>query len=158
MQTHDKGRYTPGVLSGRPLAFVLLAWSLLRIIAKTLTGRVTGLVQFHRNYAAEQLAPISKDERRTLAQFSSCIACGRCDVGEANRISESNGEYPGLMQLVLASTRNIPDYDAAARGFAHVPEEELDRKVNRCPVRFPFSQLASFVRKKTSQDGSDRDA
>ena len=158
MRAADKNGYAPGVLSGRPLAFVLLAWSLLRIIVKTLTGRVTGLVQFHRNYSAERLAPISKDERLTLAQFSSCIACGRCDVGEAKRISQSNGEYPGLMQLVLASTRNIPDYDAAARAFAHVPDEELNRKVTRCPVRFPFAQLAAFVRKKSSQDGSDHHA
>jgi hypothetical protein len=126
----------------------LLAWSLLRVIFKALTARVTGLEQFHRNYGAERLAPISRDERATLARFSSCIACGRCDFGEGERMSQSGGEYPGLMQLVLASTRNIPDYDAAARGFSHVPDEVLRKKVARCPVRFPFAMLAAFVRRK----------
>lgn len=121
---------------------------------KALTKRVTGLAQFHANYAAERLAPISEDERKTLAQFSSCIACGRCDFGEAQRMSESQGEYPGLMQLVLASTRNIPDYDAAARGFTHVPNEVLRLKVQRCPVRFPFERLASFVQQKNRQQAA----
>jgi hypothetical protein len=136
-----------GVLSGRALAAALLLWSLLKVVFRTLfTKQPPGLSIFHENYGTEGLEPIDPDEREALTRFSRCIACGRCDLGEAERIASSGGEYPGLMQLVIASTRNMPDYDAAARGFAHVPEEVLRSKVRRCPVRIPFDELAAFVR------------
>jgi succinate dehydrogenase/fumarate reductase-like Fe-S protein len=112
------------------------------------TKPVPGLQQFHDNYDAEGLRAIDAGERDQMERFSSCIACGRCDLGEADRIAASEGEYPGLMQLVLASSRSMPDYDAAARAFAHVPQGVLRRKVARCPTRVPFPALAAFVRAK----------
>src|SRR5687767_5760981 len=106
------------MLSGRALSLALLAWSLVRVIAKLLfTRQPPGLVRFQENYGSEGLQPIRPEERAQLERFSRCIACGRCDVGEAERMAASGGEYPGLMQMVLASTRNIPDFDAAARSF-----------------------------------------
>jgi len=61
-------------------------------------------------------------------------------------VAASRGAYPGLMQLVLASTRSMPDFDAAARAFSHVPDTVLECKVARCPVQVPFPELARFVR------------
>jgi hypothetical protein len=146
MSTKDSG---VGVLSGRALALALLAWSFLKVLAKLLfTRQPPGLERFHENYDTEGLAPIDPDERDAIERFSACIACGRCDLGEAERIAASRGQYPGLMQLVLASSRSMPDYDAAARGFAHVPEDVLAEKVARCPVAIPFPELAAFVRAK----------
>lgn len=140
------------MLSGRPLALVLLAWSLVRVIARLLfTKQPPGLEQFHDNYGSEGLNRIDREERDELERFSRCIACGRCDVGEGTRIAESAGQYPGLMQLVLASSRSMPDYDAALVGFGHVPERVLQLKTRRCPVRLPFAQLAAFVRAKAPQ-------
>lgn len=140
---------SPGVLSGRALAFVLLGWSLVKVVLKLLLTRETpGLEQFHDNYGSEGLAAITKPERDALERFSRCIACGRCDLGEASRIEKSRGQYPGLMQLVLASTRSMPDYDAALQGFAHVPDSVLRGKTLRCPVTLPFLELAEFVRAK----------
>lgn len=137
----------PPVLSGRALALALLGWSLVKVVAQNLfTKRKPGLELFVENYGAEGLGAIDRDERAMMARFSGCIACGRCDIGEAERIQASDGAYPGLMQLVLASTRSMPDYDAAARGFAHVPNEVLERKEASCPVGIPFADLASFVR------------
>jgi succinate dehydrogenase/fumarate reductase-like Fe-S protein len=137
------------VVSGRALALVILAWSLIKVVAKLLfTKQPPGLMVFHDNYGSEGLSAIEPAERDDLEQFSRCIACGRCDHGEAERIATSRGEYPGLMQLVLASTRSMPDYDAAARGFAHIPEETLGEKTQICPVRIPFRRLAEFVRAK----------
>ena len=137
------------MLSGRALAIALLGWSLVRVVAKTLfTKQEPGLATFLENYGADGLRPIDPDERERLERFSRCIACGRCDVGEAERIIASGGAYPGLMQLVLASTRNMPDYDAALRGFDHVPEDVLRAKVAVCPVAIPFDELAAFVRAK----------
>ncbi|MBW2455328.1 MAG: hypothetical protein JRI68_12490 [Deltaproteobacteria bacterium] len=137
------------MLSGRALALALLFWSLVRVVARLLfTKQPPGLEQFHGNYGSEGLRAIDKSERDSLASFSRCIACGRCDFGEAERIASSDGQYPGLMQLVLASSRSMPDFDAAARGFDHVPESVLHRKVRRCPVSIPFPVLAEFVRAK----------
>ena len=142
-----------GVLSGFALAVALLAWSLLRVVFRNLfTKPPPGLEVFHDNYGTEGLAPIDRDERQALARFSRCIACGRCDVGEGERVAASDGEYPGLMQLVIASTRSMPDYDAAARGFAHVPGDVLRAKEPRCPVRIPFAELARFVRARAGED------
>jgi hypothetical protein len=138
-----------GVLSGRPLAAALLAWSLLTVIFRALfTKQPPGLQVFHENYGTDGLEPIDASEREALGRFSRCIACGRCDIGEGQRIAASDGEYPGLMQLVLGSTRSMPDFDAAARGFAHVPSDVLRSKVRRCPVRIPFAELAAFVQAK----------
>lgn len=121
----------------------------MRVILRLLfTKQAPGLEKFHDNYDADGLAPVTADERETMTQYSGCIACGRCDVGESERIAKSDGQYPGLMQLVLASTRSMPDYDAAARGFSFIPDDVLREKVARCPARIPFVELASFVRAK----------
>ena len=136
------------MLSGRALALVVLAWSLLKVLVGRLFGRKTGLPLFHENYDADGLPALEPEERERVASFSRCIACGRCDVGEADRISASNGEYPGLMTIVLSSSRSMPDYDAAARSLAHVPVEVLAQKEEICPTRVPFVELARFVRSK----------
>lgn len=138
-----------GVLSGRALAAWLLGTSLVRVILRLLfTKQAPGLERFRDNYDADGLAPVTEEEREAMTRYSGCIACGRCDVGESARIAASDGQYPGLMQLVLASTRSMPDYDAAARGFSFVPDDVLRAKVRRCPARIPFDDLAAFVRDK----------
>ncbi len=140
------------MLSGRPFALVLLAWSLFKVIVKQLFGRPRpGIAQFHENYDGDGLRALDQGERERLARFSGCVACGRCDVGEAERVVASRGQYPGLMQLVLASSRSMPDYDAAARGFSFVPEAVLRQKSAACPARIPFAELAAFVRAKSSK-------
>lgn len=63
-------------------------------------------------------------------------------------MAASNGAYPGLMQLVLASSRSMPDFDAAVRGFAFVPDDVLRTRSAVCPTRVPFAELASFVREQ----------
>jgi len=137
------------VLSGRALAFVILAWSLVRVLARRLFTRPPpGLTLFRAHYGSEGLAPIDRDERDVLERVSRCIGCGRCDLGEGQRMAASAGRYPGLMQLVLASSRSMPDFDAARRGFDVVPEPVLRDKVARCPVRLPFPDLAAFVGRK----------
>ncbi|MCA9625005.1 MAG: hypothetical protein KC731_38535 [Myxococcales bacterium] len=138
-----------GVLSGRALAAFLLSWSFLKVVLRSLfTKPPPGLQVFHENYGTEGLQPIEAEEREVMERFSRCIACGRCDLGEGSRIAASRGAYPGLMPLVLAATRSMPDYVAAARGFAHVPVEVLRAKARTCPVRIPFEALAEFVAKK----------
>lgn len=138
-----------GVLSGRALAAWLLGTSLVRVIVRLLfTKQAPGLEEFHENYGEDGLLAVTEEERQTMTRYSGCIACGRCDVGESERMAESEGQYPGLMQLVLASTRSMPDYDAAAKGFSYIPEEVLRAKVRLCPARIPFAELAAFVQAK----------
>ena len=154
----------PPVLSGRALALALLGWSFIKVLARLLfTKQTPGLEVFVQNYGVEGLTAIDREERESLVRFSRCIACGRCDVGEGERIIASRGAYPGLMRLVLASTRSMPDYDAALRGFAHVPLTVLREKEAICPVGIPFEALAEFVRAHAPAparllDGADRAA
>lgn len=138
------------MLSGRALALVILAWSLVKVAIDRLFGAKTGLALFHENYGPDRLAPVDAIERARMASFSRCIACGRCDLGEADRIARSNGRYPGMMALVLASSRSMPDYDAASVAFAEVPEDVLEKKEAVCPTGVPFSDLARFVKAKAA--------
>jgi succinate dehydrogenase/fumarate reductase-like Fe-S protein len=138
------------VVSGRVLALTVLAWSLVKMTVQRLFGEKTGLALFHENYDADRLPPVDADERAKLAGFSRCIACGLCDVGEAPRIAASKGSYPGLMTIVLASSRSMPDFDAAKLALDHVPEEVLAQKEAICPTGVPFVELARFVRAKAA--------
>ncbi|XXY49535.1 hypothetical protein WME91_00070 [Sorangium sp. So ce269] len=136
------------MLSGRALALAVLAWSFLKVVVRRLFDGPSGLALFHENYDADRLPPLSPAERAALPGFSRCIACGRCDLGEAERIAASRGAYPGLMTVVLASSRSMPDFDAAALALAHVPEAVLAEKERICPTGVPFRELARFVRSK----------
>ncbi len=136
------------MLSGRVLALVVLAWSLIKVLIARLFGQKTGLPLFHENYDADGLPALDATERERMPQFERCIACGRCDIGEAERIATSGGRYAGLMPIVLASTRNMPDYEAALDALAFIPETELVRKEKVCPTGVPFVELAKFVRSK----------
>ncbi|WP_437563759.1 hypothetical protein [Sorangium sp. So ce542] len=138
------------MLSGRALALAVLAWSLLKVVVRRLFDGPSGLALFRENYDADGLPPLSPAERAALPGFSRCIACGRCDLGEAERIAASRGAYPGLMTVVLASSRSMPDFDAAALALSHVPEAVLAEKEQTCPTAVPFRELARFVRSKAS--------
>jgi hypothetical protein len=142
------------VVSGRALALTVLAWSLLKVVVRRLFDGPTGLAQFRENYDADRLPPVTPAERDALPRFSRCIACGRCDLGEAERIGASHGAYPGLMAVVLASSRSMPDFDAAAVALSYVPEEALAAKEAVCPTGVPFRELARYVRSKASIPGA----
>jgi hypothetical protein len=138
---------------GRLHALFLLAWALVRSLVAPLFGARRGLADFRRSYAADRLPPMTPEERRILPQLSGCIACGLCDVGEGARIARSQGVYAGVMDLMLASSRNIPDFDAAVRSFDAVGDERLAVLEARCPTRVPMRQVAAFVRAKATEVG-----
>jgi succinate dehydrogenase/fumarate reductase-like Fe-S protein len=129
-------------------ALLILAWALIRSLLAPYLGARRGLSDFRRSYAADRLPPVAPDERHYLTQLGGCIACGLCDVGEGARIARSKGAYAGVMDLMLASSRNMPDYDAAVRSFDAVGDERLAELEARCPVRVPMRKLAAFVRSK----------
>jgi hypothetical protein len=133
------------ILAGRALAFLVLGVAMLRVVFHRMMGRKTGLPLFRENYDADRLPPLLPSERRAMERWSGCIACGRCDEGEGERIAKSNGAYPGLMALVLASSRSMPDHDAASIGFGFVPVEVLRAKRKTCPVEIPFEEISAFV-------------
>ncbi len=109
-------------------------------------GARRGLRAFQESYAPDRLPPLTPEARRTLPTLSGCIACGLCDLGESSRMSRANGAYTGAMDLMLASSRSMPDFDAALRSFAAVPDERLAELERRCPARVPMRQVAAFVR------------
>jgi hypothetical protein len=133
-------------MSGRIKAFALLALALLRTLWRLTWHRhIDGLARFRENYAGDGLTPLSELDRGQMRQFGRCIACGRCDRGDAERILASKGEFRGTMGLVLAASRSMPDYRAAAHGFAHLTPADLEAKERLCPTRVPLRQLARFV-------------
>jgi hypothetical protein len=52
------------------------------------------------------------------------------------------------MDLMLASSRSMPDFDAAARSFAAMDRDALEALERRCPARVPMAKIADFVRSK----------
>jgi hypothetical protein len=136
---------------GRVHALFLLAWALVRSLLAPLLGQRRGLADFRRSYAADRVPPIDAEERAVMPQLSGCIACGRCDAGEGAAMVRSNGAYAGVMDLMLASSRNIPDFDVAVRSFDAVGEERLAALEARCPTQVPMRRLARFVRAKAAE-------
>jgi hypothetical protein len=136
---------------GRLHALLILAWALVRSLAAPLLGARRGLRDFRRSYAADRLPPVAPDERRSLPGLSGCIACGLCDEGEGARIVRSKGTYAGVMDLMLASSRSMPDFDAAVRAFDAVGDGRLAELEERCPTRVPMRRVAGFVRTKAAE-------
>lgn len=133
-------------------AILLLAWALLRAALRSIfTRRPSGIARFRENYDADRLPPVTAAEREELALFGRCVACGLCDRGEAGRISRSRGQYRGVMPLMLAASRSMPDFQAAQLSFAHVSDEVLEEKERICPTRVPMREIARFVRDKASE-------
>jgi hypothetical protein len=140
-------------MPGRVKAVLLLALSLLKTIFRLIFTRRRGIPAFRANYDADGLPPVSAAERARLPGFSRCIACGLCDRGEAARIAASGGAYRGVMALVLAASRSMPDFRAAAYSFSFVSDEVLAEKERICPTGVPMRQIAQFVRDKAEQVG-----
>ncbi|HEV8244698.1 MAG TPA: hypothetical protein VGP93_02985 [Polyangiaceae bacterium] len=141
-------------MSGRLKALVLLAGALLATLLRRLLSRQEdGIKAFRSHYDGDGLPPVSPDERRMLYEFQRCIACGLCDRGEGERIARSGGAYRGPMALVLAGSRSMPDYRAAAYSFGFVSEAVLAQKETICPTGVPFRKIARFVRSKADAVG-----
>jgi len=139
---------------GRVHALLLLVWALLRSVLAGLFGQRRGIEAFRTSYAADRLPPFGEEERRLAPHLGACIACGLCDVGEGAAIARSAGRYAGVMDLMLASSRSMPDYDAAVRSFEAVGDDRLAELERRCPTRVPMRRLAAFVRAKAAEMAS----
>jgi hypothetical protein len=129
-------------------AIVLLGWALFRTLIAAIFGSRRGLREFQESYAGDRLPPVSPTERRALPMFGGCIACGLCNLGEGARIAASLGAYAGVMDLILASSRSMPDFDVAAISFDAVGDERLAALEQVCPTRVPMRRIAEFVRGK----------
>jgi hypothetical protein len=132
-------------------AGMLLAWALVRTLLGNALGMRRGLADFRRSYGPDRLPPMTPAQRRALPTFSGCIACGLCDVGEGARAAASGGAYAGVMDLMLASARSMPDYDAALAAFDAVGDARLAELEARCPTGVPMRQVAAFVREKAAE-------
>jgi hypothetical protein len=135
-------------------AILLLAVFLIKTVFRRLfTRNKSGIAAFRANYDADGLPPVSLAEREAMPDFSRCIACGLCDRGESARIAASGGAYRGVMALVLAGSRSMPDYRAAAYSFSFVSDQVLAEKERICPTQVPFRAIARFVRDKAAAVG-----
>lgn len=132
-------------------ALALLAWALVRSVLGSLFGMRRGLADFFRSYAPDHVVPLDAHDRPRVPRLGGCIACGLCDAGEGAAMARSGGAYHGVMDLMLASSRSMPDYDAAVRSFDAVGEARLAELEKRCPAHVPMREVAAFVRKKALQ-------
>jgi hypothetical protein len=133
---------------GRVHALLILAWALVRSLLAPLLGTRRGLADFRRSYTKDGVLPLAPSERVALPELTGCIACGLCNVGEGAAIVASQGSYAGVMDLMLASSRSGPDFDAARRSFDAVGDARLAELEARCPARVPMRRVAAFVRAK----------
>jgi len=141
-------------VSGRIKALFLLGLALLKtLFLRAVSRKGNGIAKFRENYDADGLPPVTAEERAGFAAFERCVACGLCDRGESGRIAKSGGAYRGVMALVIAGSRSMPEFRAAAYGFRFVPEEVLADKEQVCPVRIPFRKVAAFVASKAAAVG-----
>jgi hypothetical protein len=138
------------VFVGRVKALLLLSFSLLVTLLKRALLQRRGLAAFLDNYRADGLSSVTEQERQLLRGFGGCIACGLCDRGETRTQVAANGGYSGLMSIVLAASRSMPDYGAALRSVAHLDRERLIAKEQICPTRVPISAIVEFVRAKAA--------
>jgi succinate dehydrogenase/fumarate reductase-like Fe-S protein len=138
-------------------ALFLLAWSLVITLATGLFGTRRGLSAFRASYAKDRLPPVTKEERRRLPTLGGCIACGLCDfAGAVQQVPREAGPsaFRGVMDLALASSRSMPDYDAAARSFAGASDTVLAEAEALCPTRVPLRELRQFVVDKAREMGT----
>lgn len=131
-------------------ALVILAWGLVRSLLAPLLGGRRGLRAFEESYASDRLPMVQEEERAAMATLGRCLACGLCDAGEGSRAAASAGTYAGAMDLMLASSRSMPDFDAAAASFAAVDDARLAALEARCPAQVPMRRVAAFVRAKAA--------
>jgi len=133
--------------SARLYALYLLSKALLKTIVKKLFGGgLQGLSLFEANFEAEHLSKVSTAERAEMPSFSRCIACGRCNRGDAARTARSHGAYPGTMSLMLASSRSLPDFPVASQALQWISDQELAEKEALCPALVPMRRIAAFIR------------
>jgi hypothetical protein len=125
----------------------------LRTLLRRLVSAPGGINTFREHYDGDGLPPVSADERQRMKAFGRCIACGLCDRGEAARIQRSGGAYRGIMPLVLAGSRSMPDFRAAAYSFSFVSEQVLQDKELVCPTGVPLVDVARFVAEKAKLVG-----
>lgn len=121
----------------------LLGTSLVLTLLRRLFGRPYGLAFFKRNFREDRLLPLTTEEHRALPDMSACIACGRCDEGEARPKLPA---WRGMMAFMLSASRSMPDYEAASGMIARFDDAVLARLEGRCPARIPFRRVAGFVR------------
>ena len=137
---------------GRLHALFVLAWGLLRSLLASALRRPPGPGRFPPELRGRPpAAPHARTSDGCCPGSSGCIACGLCDVGEGAAMARSGGRYAGVMDLMLASSRNMPDYDAAARRSRPWATSGSPSSRPRCPARVPMRELAAFVRSKAAE-------
>jgi hypothetical protein len=129
-------------------ALLVLGCALAVTLFKRLLLRRRGLAAFVSNYEADGLSSVTEQERAQLGRFGGCIACGLCDRDETRTLQARAGSYSGLMGVVLAASRSMPDYAAASLSVAHLTPAQLSAKEELCPTRVPIASIVDFIRAK----------
>lgn len=127
-------------------ALFVLAIALIRTLLLRSRTRGQALSRFAEQYGSEGLLGVDARERVALERAGRCIACGRCDAGQASRIASSAGRYRGLMHFALSGVRSMPDYAIVVDQIEGIDDETLRAAELICPTQVPFVELAALVR------------
>lgn len=57
------------------------------------------------------------------------------------------------MSIMVAASRSMPDFQAAALELAFVSDEVLGEKEQICPTEVPMREVARFIRTKAEELG-----
>ena len=137
-------------MSARLNALFLLAFALLKTILLRLRPK-RSLLMFAQHYGSEGIAAVLPGESKELARAGACIACGRCDAFEGERVANSRTGYRGMMAFALAGTRSLPDYSYTAATIRDVPDDAFQKAERECPEGVPLFSLAELVRKHAAR-------
>ena len=130
----------------------LAAWWILAVAlmatlwSRWLGRRGRGLEEFRRHYGSEGLHPLVPAEREIVEAMGGCIACGLCDRGEGVRRARSRGAYPGIMAVVLSSSRSPGDFPLLAPALETLDDSVLAEREVICPGWVPVRRLVRMVR------------
>ena len=142
------------VLSGRALALAVLAWSLLKVTLDRAFGAKTGIALFRENYDDDRLPPIeARTSARAWQRSRGASRAAAATWARPSASAASRGAYAGVMSIVLASSRRMPDFDAApcSRSITCPTPCSPERRASQVPTSVPFRELAwPFVRAKAS--------
>ncbi len=132
----------------------MLALALMKTLLLRSKTRGNALTRFAEQYGSEGLIGVDLREKSALERAGRCIACGRCDAGQAQRIASSGGRYRGLMHFALSGVRSMPDYSAVAEQIEGIDDDAFRAAERLCPTQVPLLELATLVRHHAARSHS----
>ncbi|MBI1909984.1 MAG: 4Fe-4S dicluster domain-containing protein [Deltaproteobacteria bacterium] len=128
-------------------AFFKIGFQLLQRIGKRLTFRKSPrLEQFLKNYQADGIVTLSREDKEKLNRFSHCLGCGLCDSGCPLTLESTTLESTTPSYLAMALSRGMPDF--AFMTFNKAVCQDCRHCEEVCPTKVPLKEIFNFIESK----------